>query len=52
MTKYCLYNNFILYFQVYFPGDPIEEGDELTFDKSAYQMYHAVSMLWIDIYWL
>lgn len=27
--------------KVYFPGDPIEEGDELTFDKSAYHMYHS-----------
>jgi len=27
--------------KVYFPGDPIEDGDELTFDKSAYHMYHA-----------
>lgn len=26
---------------VYLPGDPIEEDEELTFDKSAYEMYHA-----------
>jgi len=29
--------------QVYLPGKPIEEGEELTFDKSAYVMYHAAA---------
>ena len=28
--------------QVYLPGDPMEEGEELTFDSSAYKMYHVV----------
>lgn len=27
--------------QVFLPGDKIEAGDELTFDRSAYEMYHA-----------
>ena len=26
------------------PGEPLEDGEELTFDKSAYKMYHAVSV--------
>ena len=26
---------------VYLPGKPMEEGEELTFDKSAYVMYHS-----------
>jgi len=29
--------------EVYLPGKPIEEGEELTFDKSAYVMYHAAA---------
>ena len=28
--------------QVFLPGDELEEGDELTYDRSAYEMYHAV----------
>ena len=38
------YNQFgSLFFQdVYLPGDPVEDDEELTFDKSAYLMYHAV----------
>lgn len=27
--------------EVFLPGDEMEEGDELTYDKSAYEMYHA-----------
>lgn len=27
--------------QVFLPGDKMEEGDELTYDRSAYEMYHA-----------
>jgi len=27
--------------EVYLPGKPIEEGEELSFDKSAYVLYHA-----------
>lgn len=29
--------------EVYLPGKPMEEGEELTFDKSAYVMYHAAT---------
>merc|ERR1712142_1275826 len=29
--------------EIYLPGKPMEEGEELTFDKSAYKMYHAVT---------
>ncbi|XP_028409160.1 glutamate-rich WD repeat-containing protein 1-like [Dendronephthya gigantea] len=28
--------------QVYLPGGPMEEGEELNFDSSAYKMYHQV----------
>lgn len=28
---------------VYLPGKPMEEGEELTFDKSAYTMYHSAT---------
>ncbi|CAB4001672.1 glutamate-rich WD repeat-containing 1-like [Paramuricea clavata] len=28
--------------QVYLPGGPMEEGEELTFDSSAYKIYHQV----------
>ena len=31
-----------LFIKVYLPGDPMEEGEELTFDSSAYKMYHQV----------
>ena len=27
---------------MYLPGDPIDENEELEFDKSAYEMYHEV----------
>lgn len=27
--------------KVFLPGDELEEGDELTYDRSAYEMYHA-----------
>lgn len=29
--------------EVYLPGKPMDEGEELTFDKSAYVMYHAAA---------
>jgi len=29
--------------EIYLPGKPMEEGEELTFDKSAYKMYHAAT---------
>lgn len=29
--------------KVYLPGQPLEEGEELVHDSSAYHMYHAVS---------
>ena len=29
--------------QVYLPGQPLEEGEELVHDSSAYHMYHSVS---------
>jgi len=29
--------------EIYLPGKPMEEGEELTFDKSAYVMYHAAT---------
>jgi len=29
--------------EIYLPGKPMEEGEELTFDKSAYMMYHAAT---------
>jgi len=29
--------------EIYLPGKPMEEGEELTFDKSAYLMYHAAT---------
>lgn len=35
----------ILLMQVFLPGDPMENDEELTFDKSAYHMYHAVRSL-------
>lgn len=28
--------------KVYVPGQPLEEGEELVHDSSAYHMYHAV----------
>ena len=28
--------------QVYLPGDPIDENEKLTYDTSAYNMYHEV----------
>ena len=31
--------------KVYVPGQPLDEGEELVHDSSAYHMYHAVSML-------
>ena len=31
-----------VYSQVYLPGTPMEDGEELTFDSSAYKMYHQV----------
>jgi len=27
--------------QVYLPGDPMDDDEELTYDRSAYNMYHA-----------
>ena len=27
---------------MFLPGDELEDGDELTYDRSAYEMYHAV----------
>lgn len=27
--------------ELFLPGDELEEGDELTYDRSAYEMYHA-----------
>ena len=27
---------------VYMPGQPLEEGEELVHDNTAYHMYHAV----------
>ncbi len=30
--------------EVYLPGKPLEEGEELVHDSSAYHMYHAVSL--------
>ena len=38
-------------FQVFLPGDEMEEGDELTYDRSAYEMYHAVSLLDYSVDW-
>jgi ribosome assembly protein RRB1 len=32
--------------QVYFPGQPLEEGEELQVDNSAYEMLHCLSMKW------
>ena len=29
--------------KVYVPGQPLDEGEELVHDSSAYHMYHAVS---------
>ena len=29
--------------KVYIPGQPLDEGEELVHDSSAYHMYHAVS---------
>ncbi|KAJ7343097.1 Glutamate-rich WD repeat-containing protein 1, partial [Desmophyllum pertusum] len=31
--------------KVFLPGDEVEEGDELTYDRSAYEMYHAVILM-------
>ena len=31
--------------KVYVPGQPLDEGEELVHDSSAYHMYHAVSLL-------
>ncbi len=31
--------------EVYLPGKPLEEGEELVHDSSAYHMYHVVSSL-------
>ena len=31
--------------KVYVPGQPLDEGEELVRDSSAYHMYHAVSVL-------
>jgi hypothetical protein len=31
--------------KVYVPGQPLDEGEELVHDSSAYCMYHAVSRL-------
>ena len=28
--------------KVYIPGQPLDEGEELVHDSSAYHMYHAV----------
>ena len=30
--------------KVYIPGQPLDEGEELVHDNSAYHMYHAVSL--------
>ena len=30
---------------VFNPGDKMEEGEELTYDSSGYELYHAVSIL-------
>ena len=30
--------------KVYIPGQPLDEGEELVHDSSAYHMYHAVSL--------
>ena len=30
--------------KVYVPGQPLDEGEELVHDSSAYHMYHAVSL--------
>lgn len=30
--------------EVYLPGKPLEEGEELVHDSSAYHMYHVVSL--------
>ena len=30
--------------KVYVPGQPLDEGEELVHDSSAYCMYHAVSL--------
>ncbi|EPZ32121.1 Optic atrophy 3-like domain-containing protein [Rozella allomycis CSF55] len=32
--------------KVYLPGDKLEEGEELTFDSSAYEMYHELTPEW------
>ncbi len=29
--------------EVYLPGKPLEDGEELVHDSSAYHMYHSVS---------
>ena len=31
--------------QVYLPGKPLEEGEELVHDRSTYRMYHVVCSL-------
>jgi len=36
-------NNAVVDKEVYLPGVPLEDGEELTFDKSAYVMYHAAT---------
>ena len=43
LDLYCI-SMFFYVFQdaVYLPGDPLEEDQELEFDKSAYEMYHEV----------
>ena len=33
------------YVEVFLPGDEMEEGEELTFDSSAYELYHSVSII-------
>ena len=45
IKNYWLTMDFIFQDSVYLPGDPLEDDQELEFDKSAYEMYHEV-FLW------
>ena len=41
-------NIVVLVCQVYLPGDPLAEDEKLTYDSSAYVLYHEVSSLFLQ----